>query len=219
MKSRWVNFNIIKDGEVVRNITTTVNNDVPYDYYLSNIIKPLVGMISFTDVSSYGTNGSAVNRAVIYTDGACDNIKSKCGGFGVCCVIGNVVVKLSGHVDKTTNNIMELFAITLSLMIVSLIPSIVSTIIHSDSTYCVKGLNEWYLGWKRRNFKSVKNVELWKYTYEQFHQLIIDRGSSITYKYVKAHVSDSEATKQQRCNNIVDKLANDAMNNHHGLLI
>jgi ribonuclease HI len=32
----------------------------------------------------------------------------------------------------------------------------------SDSEYLVKGMNEWLRGWKRRDWRNVKNPELWQ---------------------------------------------------------
>ena len=32
----------------------------------------------------------------------------------------------------------------------------------SDSTYVVKGMNEWMTGWERRQWRNVKNPDLWK---------------------------------------------------------
>jgi ribonuclease HI len=40
-------------------------------------------------------------------------------------------------------------------------------VMHTDSTYVMKGVNEWLAGWKARGWKTaakepVKNVDLWK---------------------------------------------------------
>ena len=32
----------------------------------------------------------------------------------------------------------------------------------SDSSYVTKGINEWLSGWIKRDFKKVKNIDLWK---------------------------------------------------------
>jgi ribonuclease HI len=32
----------------------------------------------------------------------------------------------------------------------------------SDSSYVVKAINEWLAGWVKKDFKKVKNVDLWK---------------------------------------------------------
>jgi len=32
----------------------------------------------------------------------------------------------------------------------------------SDSSYVVKAINEWLEGWIRRDFKKVKNIDLWR---------------------------------------------------------
>jgi ribonuclease HI len=32
----------------------------------------------------------------------------------------------------------------------------------SDSSYVVKAINEWLEGWVKKDFKKVKNIDLWK---------------------------------------------------------
>lgn len=60
----------------------------------------------------------------------------------------------------------------------------------SDSTYVVKGINEWLEGWKRRNFAKVKNPDLWK-AYIQ-----ASSGHKITARWVRGHNGHDE---NERC--------------------
>lgn len=51
----------------------------------------------------------------------------------------------------------------------------------SDSEYLVKGMNEWMRGWKRRDWRNVKNVELWQELDE------LAEGHDIEWRWVRGH--------------------------------
>jgi ribonuclease HI len=51
----------------------------------------------------------------------------------------------------------------------------------SDSQYVCKSINEWLAGWIKKNFKGVKNLELWKEYIE------ISKKHKIKATWVKAH--------------------------------
>tara|TARA_B100000614_G_scaffold258752_1_gene281803 strand:+ start:66302 stop:66754 length:453 start_codon:yes stop_codon:yes gene_type:complete len=106
----------------------------------------------------------AIPEIDLYTDGAC---KGNPGNGGWACILkaqdGTETV-LSGGMPDTTNNQMELMAVIQGLQ--SLESSCLVRV-HSDSTYVLKGLEEWLenwkkKGWKTANKKPVKNQELWK---------------------------------------------------------
>jgi len=60
---------------------------------------------------------------------------------------------------NATNNQMELLAVIEGLAALKE-PCDVTLI--SDSSYVIKGINEWLAGWKRKNFAKVKNPEMWQ---------------------------------------------------------
>ena len=130
----------------------------------------------------------------IYTDGACSVASGK-GGWGAYLILpSKEEIKLSGNSDNTTNNRMEMTAVIESLQYFKSKKEIT---ILSDSIYVVKGITEWMDGWKKRDWKKVKNIDLWKQIdkLNQFH--------IVEWKHVPAH-SGVEG------NEIADKLAVEA---------
>jgi ribonuclease HI len=77
---------------------------------------------------------------------------------------GGTERELFGGDPATTNNRMEMMAVIEALMALKRPSKIV---LHTDSTYVMKGVTEWLAGWKARGWKTaakepVKNVDLWK---------------------------------------------------------
>lgn len=66
---------------------------------------------------------------------------------------------LCGNRRDATNNQMELLAVIEAL---KLLTEPCAVRLYSDSSYVTKGINEWLDGWIRKNFKNVKNPELWQ---------------------------------------------------------
>ncbi|HAZ80561.1 MAG TPA: ribonuclease HI, partial [Porticoccaceae bacterium] len=96
-----------------------------------------------------------------------------------------------------TNNRMELTAVIEALAALNRPCNIQLT---SDSTYVLKGIQEWLPGWKKRGWKTagkkpVKNVDLWQKLDELIGQHNID------WRWVKGHSGHRE-------NEIADDLAN-----------
>tara|TARA_R110000772_G_scaffold82369_2_gene174734 strand:+ start:146 stop:589 length:444 start_codon:yes stop_codon:yes gene_type:complete len=135
-----------------------------------------------------------INKMIqIYTDGAC-SVACRKGGWGVLIINKDEKIKLSGNSLDTTNNRMEM---TAAIEALKYFKDSQKITILSDSNYVVKGITQWIDGWKLRNWKKVKNIDLWKQIDElnQFHQ--------VTWKHVPAH-SGVEG------NEIADKLAVEA---------
>jgi ribonuclease HI len=91
----------------------------------------------------------------------------------------------------TTNNRMELTAVIEGLRALK---EVCSVEIVSDSSYVVKGINEWLAGWVRKDFKNVKNVDLWK------SYLDVSAGHKINAIWVRGHNGHEE-------NELCDKIA------------
>lgn len=71
----------------------------------------------------------------IYTDGSCDNVKSKVGGSAYIILHDDVIVKrMSKGFTKTTNNRMEMLAI---ISAINSLPEESSALVHTDSKYCI----------------------------------------------------------------------------------
>jgi ribonuclease HI len=99
----------------------------------------------------------------IYTDGACKG-NPGIGGWGAWLKYNGNEKSICGGERDTTNNRMELLAVIRALEALKR-PSLVK--LYTDSVYVQKGMTEWLVGWKARNWrtaskKSVKNDDLWK---------------------------------------------------------
>ena len=132
----------------------------------------------------------------IYTDGACRGNPGP-GGWGALLRYGDVDKQLYGGEHLTTNNRMELKAVIEALSALSKPCKVTLT---SDSTYVLKGINEWLPNWKKRGWrtagkKPVKNEDLWK-TLDDLAEM-----HKIEWHWVKGHIGHIE-------NELVDQLAN-----------
>ena len=81
------------------------------------------------------------------------------GGWGTILKYNDNIKELSGAQANTTNNQMELLGAIKGL---EALKEPCDVTIYSDSSYVVNGINEWLEGWIKRNFKKVKNPELWQ---------------------------------------------------------
>lgn len=115
------------------------------------------------------------------------------GGYGTIIRYQQSEKILTGGEAHTTNNRMELLAVIEGLRVLKE-PCRVE--IYSDSSYVVKGINEWLEGWVKRDFKKVKNPDLWKAYLEA------SAPHHIHAVWVRGHVGHEE---NERC----DQLARD----------
>ena len=132
----------------------------------------------------------------IFTDGACRGNPGP-GGWGALLRYGNKERTLCGGEHETTNNRMELMAVIKGL---SALQRSCEVKVTSDSTYVLKGIQEWMPNWKARGWKTackkpLKNVDLW----QQLDQLV--ELHTIDWQWVKGHSGHTE-------NEIADQLAN-----------
>lgn len=119
---------------------------------------------------------------VVYTDGACSGNPGP-GGWGSVLLYKGHRKELSGGEKETTNNRMELMAVICALEGLS---RDCPVLIHTDSTYVMKGMTEWLPSWKARNWKTaskqpVKNVDLWQRLEEAVER------HRVEWKWVKGH--------------------------------
>ena len=132
----------------------------------------------------------------IYTDGACRGNPGP-GGWGALLKFGSKEKQLYGGESLTTNNRMELRAVIEAL---SALKRPCNVSVTSDSTYVLKGINEWLPNWKKRGWltsgkKPVKNEDLWKSLDS------LKNVHNIEWHWVKGHSGHLE-------NELVDQLAN-----------
>jgi ribonuclease HI len=131
-----------------------------------------------------------VKKIEIFTDGSS---LGNPGAGGWCAILRykNQEKILKGSKKLTTNNQMELTAVIEALKALKE-PCEVN--LYSDSTYVLKGISEWLKNWQKREFKNVKNKELW----QEF--LKISKPHKINVFWIKGHSGHKE-------NEICDKIA------------
>jgi len=117
------------------------------------------------------------------------------GGYGVILRYGNREKELTGGDSMTTNNRMELMAVIEGL---KALKEPCDVTIYSDSSYVVNGINEWLDGWVKRNFKKVKNPELWQSYIE------VAKPHKIKAIWVKGHNGHPE---NERCDELAHTTA------------
>jgi len=142
-----------------------------------------------------------VKKIILFSDGSALGNPGP-GGYGVVLRYGNKERELSGGEAHTTNNRMELLGAIEGLRALKE-PCEVEII--SDSSYVVKGINEWLSGWIKKDFKKVKNIDLWKEYIE------ISKSHKVNAIWVRGHNGHDE---NERC----DKLARDEAQRQKELL-
>ena len=109
------------------------------------------------------------------------------GGFGTILRYGGHERIISGGESHTTNNRMELKGVIEGLKALKE-PCQIEII--SDSSYVVKGINEWLAGWVQRRFAKVKNPDLWGEYIE------VSKPHKIKATWVRGHNGHDE---NERC--------------------
>lgn len=132
----------------------------------------------------------------IWTDGACKG-NPGWGGWGALLRQGRHQKEIYGGEPDTTNNRMELLAVIKAL---EALKRPCDVIVHTDSQYVQKGMSEWLVNWKRRNWrtadkKPVKNADLW----QELDELV--GRHRVTWRWVRGHAGDPG-------NEAADRLAN-----------
>lgn len=136
----------------------------------------------------------------IYTDGACSGNPGP-GGWGCILEFGPHTKELSGFMEGTTNNRMELFAAISGL---GALKEPCDVTLYSDSNYLVQAFNDhWIDGWQRRGWKTsggtpVENQDLWAIL------LLQTRKHNVRFVKVKGHADHPQ-------NNRCDELATSAI--------
>lgn len=92
---------------------------------------------------------------------------------------------------KTTNNRMELLGVIKGLEALNR-PCEVQVV--SDSKYVTDAFNlHWIDGWKKKNYKNVKNLDLWFRLFEAM------KPHNVTFNWVKGHAGHPE---NERCDEL-----------------
>ena len=129
------------------------------------------------------------------------------GGWGTILEFKGNEKELCGGEEYTTNNRMELIGVIEGL---KALKEPCDVHVTSDSSYVVKGINEWLEGWEKRGWKTagkkpVKNVELWK------EYLEVSKIHKITATWVKGNAGHEH---NERCDIIARSFAEKLKNNN-----
>jgi len=99
-----------------------------------------------------------MKKVYIFSDGSSLG-NPGCGGY--CAILKYKDTKkiIKGNQLNATNNQMELMGVIKALEALKE-PCQIELV--SDSNYVVRGINEWLKNWIKKEFKGVKNPDLWK---------------------------------------------------------
>jgi len=142
-----------------------------------------------------------VKKITLFSDGSALGNPGP-GGFGTILRYGDKEREIVGSEPHTTNNRMELRGVIEGL---KALKEGCEVEVISDSSYVVKGINEWLVGWIKRDFKKVKNIDLWKEYIE------VSKPHKINATWVRGHNGHEE---NERC----DILAREAAEKEKDLL-
>jgi ribonuclease HI len=129
----------------------------------------------------------------IITDGSCLGNPGK-GGWAALLQFYDKNVKkaekmISGCSPKSTNNIMELTALLEGLKALKDNAKDIKMELILDSQYVLNGLEKWRESWEYRNFRGVKNSDLWKELYKQYDRF---NKNKIKLTWVRGHNGHEE---------------------------
>lgn len=97
-------------------------------------------------------------HVTIYTDGGCDPNPGT-GGWGAVLIFDDREQDLSGGEKQSTNNRMEL---TAAITALDSLDQPYQVDLYTDSEYVKNGITQWIKGWIKKDWKDVKNPDLWQ---------------------------------------------------------
>ncbi|MDO4749570.1 MAG: ribonuclease HI [Eubacteriales bacterium] len=126
-----------------------------------------------------------MKKVTIYTDGACSGNPGP-GGWAAILMYGKAQKELTGGEPETTNNRMELSAVTAAL---EALREPCEVELFTDSQYIANAINlGWLREWKRRGWRRrdgvLKNVDIW----QQLDELL--QKHSVHIVWVRGHADN-----------------------------
>ena len=103
-------------------------------------------------------------QVVAFTDGAAKGNPGPGGWGAVMLIAGASVRELGASGGHTTNNRMEMMAVTCALewLAASETTQPMEVLVVTDSTYVLRGVTEWVANWKRRGWKTLQGEDVAK---------------------------------------------------------
>ncbi len=138
-----------------------------------------------------------MKRVYLYSDGSS---LGNPGPGGYCAILKYKDKEriITGGALHTTNNRMELKGVIEGLKALKK-PCVVE--LYSDSSYVVRGINEWLKVWIKKDFQKVKNPDLWREFVE------VAAPHEIRAHWVKGHSGHEE---NERCDKLARQMASEA---------
>ena len=132
----------------------------------------------------------ALKKVEIFTDGSS---LGNPGAGGWCAILRYKKYEkiLKGNEAYTTNNRMELTAVIEAL---KALKEPCEIDLYSDSEYVLNGISNWLKNWVTKDFKKVKNEDLWR------NFLEVSKNHKINCIWIRSHNGHKE-------NEICDKIA------------
>jgi ribonuclease HI len=130
-----------------------------------------------------------VKKITLFSDGSAIGNPGP-GGYGTILKFGNAQKEFCGGEAHTTNNRMELLGVIVGLRALKE-PCEVEVV--SDSSYVIKAINEWLKNWIKKDFKKVKNTDLWREYVE------VSKPHKVHGTWVRGH---NGHTENERCDRL-----------------
>lgn len=138
-----------------------------------------VGHSGIGSIVEFTVKLRSMHRVLLFSDGAC-SVNPGRGGWACILQWMGQEKELSGGLDDTTNNRMELMGIIKGLEFLGASCEVTIT---TDSKYVVDGYTKgWVFNWmKKPNFGGKKNPDLWKRLVKACER------HKVTFQWVKGH--------------------------------
>ena len=145
---------------------------------------------------------STPSRVDIWADGGCLGNPGP-GGWAFVLVGPGTDIRRSGYAPETTNNRMEISAVSEALRELSRQPSLADLVVTvtTDSQYVQKGITQWINawlanGWRTSDKKPVKNAELWRELWA------LSQARSVSWHWVMGHAGNP---MNEACHHMVEE--------------
>ena len=150
-------------------------------------------MVDFKKMLTDHRYWQATKIVTVYTDGACINNPGP-GGYAAILSCDGREKEITGGETNTTNNRMELMGAIAALEALKMPYRV---ILHTDSDYVVKGMNDWVPKWQRNGWKTgskkpALNIDLWQRLIEA------GRNHKVEFRWIKGHAGNDMNERADR---------------------